>query len=166
MDRKEKTKLYETEALHNKDSESSGRGRFRRRSDPGRMPADVLAKLIIGIVTAVLLLGLLVSLFLPSSQRQGPRPRTKSYKEKLQEARRKLNDGKDLIRKTENNPSAESRNALLKEPEEILWKSQEIYSELIDNHEGKGYEYFQTEIADVQSCILYCQKQRTITGFD
>lgn len=142
---------------------SPARRRTARRSSPGKMPADVLAKLIIGIVTGLLLLGFTISFLVPSSREPGLKTNVKSYEGKLEYAREKCREGKDLIRKAESSSSPEIRNGLLKEAEDILWKSKEVYVELIDAHNEKGFKYLQTEIEGVQSYIYHCQKTRTIT---
>ncbi len=131
------------------------------------MSADALAKLIIAAVTAVLLLGLLISFLLPSSQKPDTKTSTKSHEEKLEYARKKRREGKDLIIESYNSDIAKTRNKLLKQAEDILWESREAYSELIDAHyDEAGYEYLQTEIEDVQTNIYHCQKTRTIVEFN
>lgn len=170
MDQTDKTeqngdKSFSDKAL--KPPRKSLRKRSERR-EPGRMPADVLAKLIIAAVTALLLLVFLLSFLVPSSQKPAPKGTSSpSHEGKLEYARKKRREGKDLIRKAGNSSSTTTRNSLLKQAEEIFWESRGAYSELIDAHdEEAGYEYLEKEREDVQMNIYHCQKTRTIVGYN
>ena len=170
MGQKEKTEQNDVNSVPSKRLGSSVRGSRRRseRENPGRMPADVLAKLIIASVTVLLLLGLLISFFVPSSQQPVTKTSTKPYEEKLEYARKKRHEGKALRRQADGSDSATTRNKLLKQAEDILWKSRGAYAEIIDAHDDGdgGYDYLQSEIEDVQANIYHCQKARTIVEFD
>lgn len=125
------------------------------------MPADVLAKLIIAVVTALLLLGLLASFLVPRSREPVVKV-SDSHGEKLQSARKKRQEGTDLRRKADRTDSTKARNDLYIQAETVLWQSREIYLELIDAHDGKGYGYLQTEIGEAMAQIYHCQKSRSI----
>jgi len=171
MGRKEKAEQSNSNSSPTKRLGSSEKGvgrRFARRSNPDRMPADVLAKLIIAAVTALLLLGLLISFLVPSSQQPATKTPTKSYEEKLEYARKKRHEGKNLRRQADGSDSTTTRNDLLKQAEDILWESREAYLEIIDAHDDGegGYDYLQNEIEDVQANIYHCQKTRTVVEFE
>ncbi len=86
---------------------------------------------------------------------------------KLEYARKKRREGKDLRRKADSTASAATRNSLFKRAEDILWESREAYIELIEAHDdGEGdYSYLQKEVEDVQTNIYHCQKTRTIVEY-
>ena len=101
---KKKIRQNGAKSSPNKSLKPSGRRRDALRSSPGKMSNDILAKLIIGIVTGLLLLGLIISFLVPSS----PRNVTKtpvSYENKLQYAREKCREGKALIGKADSSSS-------------------------------------------------------------
>lgn len=163
MDQEEKTERNDANSFPNKVLKSFGRGAREQLEcrRPGRIPADLLAKIIVVAITVLLFIGLLVSFFVPSSRKPPPKA-SESYKEKLDYARKKRQEGKDLIMESYNCDLARTRNKLLKQAEDTLRKSQETYSELIGAHDEGGYGYLQTEAAEVQSYIYHCLKTRTI----
>ncbi len=148
--------------------ENSAR-KVRRRSfrqDLGRLSTEERNKfIIISIMGAVLVLVVLSLLVAPRSRGRPPK-KTKnaatSFEEKRDYAREKLDEAKVIMRKAAKADSSKTKNTLLKEAEEVLWKAREAYSDILDSHEGEGYEYLETEVAEVQKFIFHCQKTRTL----
>lgn len=121
--------------------------------------------IIISVMLGIIVLVGLSLLLAPRSRgRSAPEEKKTavSYEDRLGYAREKISEGKTLVRKAEKADSSKTRNALLKEAEEIFWKARKIYSDILDNHEGKGYEYLETEVTELQMFIFHCQKTRTI----
>ncbi len=146
------------------------RRRKRRKSDnpPGLSrcgrpaPRSTNVKLTMVVVIGVLTLGLIVSLFIPKSPRKSAGKKPATYSERLDFARNKVREGKRIIRQADVAGSGRDKNSLLKKGEDVLWKAREVYGELLENHQGNGYEYLEKEASKLQSLIYHCQKNRTL----
>ncbi len=131
-----------------------------RRGRPA--PKGTNAKLTMVIVTGVLMLGLIASLFIPKSPRKPVKKKPTTYSERLDFARSKVQEGKRILRQADVAGSGREKNELLIKAEDTLWKAREMYGELLEKHQGKGYEYLEKEASKLQSLIYHCQKTRTL----
>lgn len=142
------------------------RGKSDNPPDPSRRgrpaPKGTDVKLTMVIVIGVLMLGLIVSLFIPKSPRKSARKKPATYSERLDFARNKVREGKQIIRQADVAGSGREKNSLLKKGEDVLWKAREMYGELLEKHQGKGYKYLEKEARELQSLIYHCQKSRTL----
>jgi len=121
--------------------------------------------IIVSVMLGIIVLVGLSLLIAPRSRgRAAPEAKKSvlSYEDQLNDARQKISQGKTLLRKADKTDSSESRNTLLKEAEDVFWKARKIYLDVLDKHEGKGYEYLETEVAELQRFIFHCQKTRSI----